>query len=67
MHHGLAQVFGTGFATPMALHNRASGAVILHQSRIVDGNIGRALFEVCHGVTPCGHHAVDQRIGFVDG
>ena len=66
MHHGLAQVFGPGFAASMALRDDASFAVILHNGRVGDGYIGCSLLEVCHGITPCGHHAVNERAGFAD-
>src|SRR5580698_2402024 len=67
MHHGLAQVFGSGFAASMALHNGAGRAVILHHGGIGDGNIGGALLEFSHGITARGHHTVYERIGFADG
>jgi hypothetical protein len=51
----------------MALHNDAGGAVVLHDCWIGDGDVSGALLEVRHGITPCGHDAVYERISFVDG
>jgi len=67
MHHGLAQVFGSGLALAMTLNDGAGGAVILQDCWISDGDISGALLEVGHGIAACSHDAVYERVGFADG
>jgi hypothetical protein len=67
MHHGLAQVFGSGLAARVTLNDCAGGAVILHDGWISDGNVSGALLEVGHGIATRGHDAIYERIGFTNG
>ena len=67
MHHGLAQVFGAGFASPVALRDGTGGAVILDHGWVGDGDVSCALLKVGHGIAASGHDSIDERIGLVDG
>src|SRR5580704_3081679 len=42
------------------------GPIILDDQWMVHGDIRRALFEITHGITACGHYVAEQLIGLCD-
>jgi hypothetical protein len=64
---GLAHFLRAGFAPVAAQRQRASGAVVLHDDRVINGQVGRTPIEVFKGVATRGHHLGDELIGFPHG
>src|SRR5581483_1962605 len=67
VNHRLAEIFSGGFAASTAHCDRASRAIILDYCGIADGDIGCALFEVCHGIAPRSHYLVNKRVSIIYG
>jgi len=60
--HGLAQILGAGLAAAVATSNIVGSAIVFHNSGMVNGNIGRTLVEVAHGITSSLHNVQDQAV-----
>jgi hypothetical protein len=67
MHHGLAQVFGCGFARGIASGDEMRRPIIFHDLGMVDRNVGSALLEVAHWISARCHHVGDETVCFGNG
>ena len=65
--HCLTHFFRAGFPALPPQRERASGAVILNDHRMVDGQVGRTPIEVFKGVATRSHHLGDELVGFAHG
>ena len=65
--HGLTHFFSARFTPLPPRRECASGAVILDDHRMVNGQVGRAPIKVFHGVATRSHHLGDELVGFADG
>src|SRR6185369_2197190 len=67
MNHRLAKILGAGFAARMTQGDLMGGAIILHDLRVIDRKIGRALLEIHDRIAAALHHAAEQIVGMGDG
>ena len=65
--HCLTHFFSAGFPPLPSQRERASGAVILNDHRMVNRQVVRTPIEILEGVATRGHHVRDQLIGFAHG
>jgi hypothetical protein len=63
----LTHFFRAGFSPLPSQRECASGAVILNDYRMVNGQVVRTPIEVFKGVATSSHHLSDQLIGFAHG
>ena len=67
MNDRLPQVFRIHAIRVSPSGDRAGGAIVLDDDRMIHRNISDALIEVGHRITPGAHYFVYQVIGFGDG
>jgi hypothetical protein len=65
--HCLTHFFSAGFTALPSERECASGAVILNDYRMVNGQVVRTPIEVFKGVATRNHHLGDELIGFAHG
>jgi hypothetical protein len=65
--HRLTHFLSAGFPPLPSQRERASGAVILNDHRMVNRHVVRTPIEVFEGVATRSHHLGDELIGFADG
>jgi hypothetical protein len=61
--HGATQVFSAGLATRLTDRDVVRSTVILRDDRVVNGDIGGALFKITHWISTCGHNVSEKLIG----
>jgi hypothetical protein len=66
MHHCLSKIFGRSVSSSVAGSQIVSGPIILHDGRMVYGNISSALFEVAHRITASLHYIANQAVRLSD-
>jgi hypothetical protein len=67
VNHCLPHFFSAGFSLLSSHRERASGAVILNDHRMVNRQVVRTPIEVFERVAARSHHLVDELIGFAHG
>jgi hypothetical protein len=65
--HGLTHFFRAGFIALPPQRQCASGAIILHDDRMIHRQVVRTPIEIREGITTRGHHLRDELIGFAHG
>lgn len=65
--HRLPHFFGAGFPPLPSQRERASGAVILNDHRMVYGQVGRASLEVLERISTSGHHLGHELVSLAHG
>ena len=63
----LTHFFRAGFSPLPSQREGPSGAVVLNDHRMVDGQVGRTAIEVFKGVATRSHHLGDELVGFAHG
>jgi len=66
LNHRSAEVFCCGVPVFMALCYLISSTITLHERGIMNGDVCRALFEVCRWVSAISHNAADQSVCVAD-
>jgi hypothetical protein len=64
MDHCLAQVFCARLPLRLAKRDFVGFSIILHNQRMVHGDISRTLFKVTYRIATRGHHITQQLVGF---
>src|SRR5439155_13949832 len=60
VNHGFPQIFGAGLTTVVAEGDSVCGTIVFHHHGMIDGDVGGALLEVCHGISASLHQLVDE-------
>ena len=66
MDHCGAQFFGAGFGDSLSGGDGVSVAIVCHDARIVDGDIGGALLKVGLRIAASFKECVDEGVSFID-
>ncbi|SRR5579871_570772 len=64
MHHGAAEILGTGLAATMTKGDVVAGTVIFDDIGIIDGKIGGTLLEVGQGIAARLHGLPNQAVSY---
>src|SRR5579871_1630718 len=67
MDHGFAQILGCGLTCSLAGGNIVSGAIVLHNHRVIHGHDLRSLLEIPDWIAALLHDFADELVRFQDG
>jgi hypothetical protein len=62
----LPQIFRRSLAPPFPRNNLSRGSIVFHDEGMIDRNVGNALIEVSHRISPSGHDFRHQTVRFVN-
>src|SRR4026209_972522 len=64
IYQGLPQILRAGLPLSISLSDSRSRAIIFHDTRIIDREVCRGLFEAINRITASLHHLENELIGF---